>query len=85
VLLCKNEQSHLTQLAAEAVCLGDHRITLDVELPIFRVKPAVSKGCFLMTNNFLRGHKCFSNTYLQKNGIVKIRRNGGVEAFMLED
>lgn len=24
-----------------------------------------------MTNDFLRGHKCFSNTYLQKNELLK--------------
>lgn len=87
--LCKDKQSHLTQLAAEAVQLVDPRSDLGLELLSFRGKSSlISEGCFLLASlydQFFEGMEMLFKYTFVEIGIVKIWRNsGGVEVFMLE-
>lgn len=87
--LCKDKQSHLTQLAAEVVWLSDRRSDLGLELLSFRGNTSlISAGCFLLAtlyDQLFDGMEMLSKYTFVERGIVKIWRNsGGVEAFMFE-
>lgn len=73
--LCKDKQSHLTQLAAEAVWLADCKSDLGLELLSFRGETSlISADCFLLISLYdqlFEGMEMLSKYTLVKRGIVK--------------